>query len=437
MVNGYRGDLTLLRERRFALLFTARTISVLGGAFGPVALAFGVLGLPGATATTLSIVLTAQTIPEVAFMLVGGVLADRLPRYRVMVAGESLAALAYTVLAAMLVTGWAPVPAVAVGASFAGLAMALVYPALVGLVPEVVPAARLQAANGLLRLGTNAARITGYAVAGGTVAFVGAGWASAGSAAMFFAAAVLVSMLRLPVVRRVKAAGRTAFVDLRDGWREFVARQWLWVIVLQFSVMVAALQAAHGVFGPVVAKQELGGAPAWSAVLAGQSVGMVVGVFIAIRLRPRRPMLLATLVTLPTVAPYVLLGVGAPLWMIVAGAFVMGVCFDVFGVLWETTLQREIPAEALSRVGSYDALGSFMFGPIGLFMAGPVAAAIGPKPALLGCAGLMVAATMAALAAPGVRRMRARPVAVPGRSIAAQPPAPAESVAPAQSAAAA
>jgi len=187
----------------------------------------------------------------------------------------------------------------------------------------------------------------------------------------------------------------------------------------------------------VVAKQELGGAPAWSAVLAGQAVGMVVGVFIAIRLRPRRPMLLATLVTLPTVAPYVLLGISAPLWIIVVGAFVMGVCFDVFGVLWETTLQREIPAEALSRVGSYDALGSFMFGPIGLFVAGPVAAAIGPKPALLGCAALMVAATMAALAAPGVRRMRARPVAVPGPPVAAPPPAPAESLTPAQSAAAA
>jgi Transmembrane secretion effector len=82
-VQSLRRDLRMVRERRFALLLTARTISVLGGSFAPVALAFGVLGLPGATAATLSVVLTAEALPMVAFMLVGGVIADRLPRQRV------------------------------------------------------------------------------------------------------------------------------------------------------------------------------------------------------------------------------------------------------------------------------------------------------------------------------------------------------------------
>jgi hypothetical protein len=131
----------------------------------------------------------------------------------------------------------------------------------------------------------------------------------------------------LPIAadRRPTLSGRTAIADLRDGWREFASRQWLWVVVLQFSFVVAALQAAHGVLGPVVAKEEMGGAVAWSAVLAGEAAGMLVGVFIAMRIRPRRPIFVATLVTLPTVAPYLLLGLNAPLWIIVGGAVVMGI----------------------------------------------------------------------------------------------------------------
>ncbi|MEV1287248.1 MFS transporter [Micromonospora sp. NPDC049679] len=406
-MHSYRRDLQLLRDRRFALLFAARTVSVLGAAFAPVALAFGVLGLEDATAATLSVVLAAQAIPEIVFMLVGGVLADRFPRYRVMVAGEVLSTLAYGLLAAMLISGTAPVPALAAGAAVAGIGLAVFFPALIGIVPEVVADERLQAANGLLRVGTNIARIAGYALAGATVVLVGGGVALAVSAGLFAVSALLIAALRLPAVAaRAAGPGRTAIADLRDGWREFVARQWLWVIVLQFAFIVAALQAAHGVLGPLVAKQELGGAGAWSAVLAGEAVGMLLGVAIAIRIRPTRPMLVCVLMTLPTAAPYLLLGVSAPLWMVVCGAAVMGICFDIFGVLWETTLQREIPPAVLSRVSSYDALGSFMFGPIGLLLAGPAALAFGARPSLIVCGGVIVVATLATLCSPSVRGMR-------------------------------
>ncbi|MEV0727149.1 MFS transporter [Polymorphospora sp. NPDC050346] len=417
-MHSYRRDLQLLRDRRFAILLAARTVSVLGSAFAPVALAFGVLELAGANATTLSVVLAAQAIPQVVFMLAGGVLADRFPRYRVMIAGEVLCAAAYTVLAAMLVTGWAPLPGLVVGAVLSGIGVALFYPSLVGIVPEVVAAERLQAANGLLRLGTNFARIAGYALAGATVVLVGAGPALAVSAAMFAGSALLIAALRLPArVRSATGSGTNPLADLRDGWREFVSRQWIWVIVLQFAFLVMALQAAHGVLGPVVAKEEMGGAAAWSAVLAGEAVGMVVGVVIAIRIRPRRPMLVSVLLTVPTALPYLLLGIYAPLWMVVLGAVVMGICFDIFGVLWETSLQREIPPDALSRVSSYDALGSLMFGPVGLLVAGPAAAVFGARPTLIACAGLIVLATLAALCSPGVRNMRLSdpgPAAEPG-----------------------
>jgi MFS family permease len=170
-----------------------------------------------------------------------------------------------------------------------------------------------------------------------------------------------------------------------------------------------ALQAAHGVLGPVVAKESLGGAPAWSAVLAGEAIGMLLGVVIAMRLRPKRPIMLATIMIFPTSLPYILLGLGAPLWTVIGGAVIMGICFDIFGVLWNTTMQREVPPEALSRVSSYDALGSLMFGPLGLLLAGPLAIAIGGRHALLVCAGVVILVTAAALLAPGVRNLRARP----------------------------
>jgi MFS family permease len=403
---GIRRDLTLLRERRFALLLATRTVSTLGAAFAPVALAFGVLGLPHATPTTLSVVLAAEDLPLVAFLLVGGVIADRLPRWKVMVAGDAGNTVAFAAAAAMLITGWAPVWALMSAAAISGIASATLFPAMTGIIPDVVPADRLQTGNAVLGFGTNVARVTGLVASGAAVVLFGGGWALAVSAAMFAGAATITTGLRKPSAARPDAS-HSVLRDLREGWREFASRQWLWVVVAQFSVLVMAVQAAHGVLGPVVAKQSLGGAPAWSAVLAGEAVGMIAGVTVALRLRPRRPILVATLLTAPAATPYLLLGVGAPLWSVVLGAVVQGVCFDVFGVLWMTTMQREIPPAALSRVSAYDAVGSLMFGPIGLLLAGPAAVLIGPQPALVGCAVIVVLTTLAALAAPGVRNLQA------------------------------
>ncbi|HEX4815403.1 MAG TPA: MFS transporter [Nonomuraea sp.] len=406
-MHGYLSDLGLLRDRRFTLLLSARTISVLGTAFVPVALAFGVLGLPGADATTLSVVLTAESLPMVAFMLVGGVIADRLPRQRVMMAGELMMAVAFFALAAMLLTGWTPLPAMAAAAAVAGTATAVTFPALTGIIPEVVPLDRLQAGNALLGLGANASRVAGAVLGGGAVVLVGGGWALAASGVMFAVAGLLIALLRLEPGERAAAGRHSVLADLRDGWREFSSRQWLWVVVAQFSLLVMAVQAGHGVLGPLMAKESLGGPVAWSAFLGGEAVGMIAGVLVSMRLRPRRPILVGVLLCVPMAAPYVLLGVDAPLWGIVAGAFVLGVCLDVFGVLWQTTMQREVPAESLSRVSSYDMLGSLMFGPIGLMLAGPAAGMFGADVSLLGCAAIVVACSLAALLAPGVRGLRA------------------------------
>ncbi len=397
------------------MLLTARTISVLGSTFAPVALAFGILELPGADATTLSVVLTAESLPMIAFMLVGGVIADRMPRQRVMMAGELMMAAAFSTLGVMLLTGWTPLPALVAAAALGGTAAAVVFPALQGIIPEVVPQDRLQTGNAMLGLGANASRVAGAVLGGGTVALFGGGWALAASGAMFALAGVLIGMLRLEPGERPREERHSVLADLRDGWREFRSRQWLWVVVAQFSLLVMAIQAGHGVLGPLWAKENADGALTWSWFLAGEAIGMIAGVLLSIRLRPSRPIMLGVLLCLPTALPYVLLGLDAPIWGIVAGAFVLGVSFDVFGVLWQTTMQREVPAEALSRVSSYDMLGSLMFGPIGLMLAGPAAEVFGTEGALLGCAAIVVLCTLAALLAPGVRNLRA-PQLAPARA---------------------
>ena len=363
-----REDLSLLRERRFAALFAARTLSMLGLAFAPVALAFGVLRLPGADAGTLSLVVAAEAIPHVLGLLLGGVVADRYPRRFVMFTGECLSLVAWLGIGTMLLLGWAPIPLVCAFAVLTGIAGAVVWPVLSGIIPEVAPPDRLQPANALLAVGANVARIGGLIAAGAVVVLMGPGWALVTAAGVYAAAATFA--WRIGSTPRPGGEGGTSVLaELREGWVEFASRQWLWVVVAQFALLILAWQGAHTVLGPVVAEAELGGAGAWSAILTGEAVGMLVGVVIALRIRPRRPILLGVLLTSLTALPYLLLGLGAPLALIVLGGFVMGLGMDTFTVLWQTTMQREVPPHALSRVASYDAFGSMLFGPVGVLLA--------------------------------------------------------------------
>lgn len=142
------------------------------------------------------------------------------------------------------------------------------------------------------------------------------------------------------------------------GWHEFSSRQWLWTVVTQYSVVVAALNANVGVLGPLTAERHLGGAKAWSVIVAAQAVGTVAGAGLAARVRVRRPLLVAVPCTFPAAVPIALLSATAPVWLIAAAMFGAGVASDVFGVLWATTIQREIPEQVLSRVSSYDWFGS-------------------------------------------------------------------------------
>ncbi|MEU5713344.1 MFS transporter [Streptomyces flaveolus] len=394
---------SLLRNAGFVRLVLARIVSVLGNGFARVALAFAVLSLPGATPAELSLVVACQAVPQLALVLVGGVIADRVSRSGLMAVSDVLGALSYGGLAAMVLSGHAPLAGLCALAVTAGVATALFSPAMDGVIPQLVPADVLQRANGLLRVGTNTSLLLGLALSGVTVAWVGAGWALALNGLSFIVSAALTSSLRL--VRRPRKS-HSGWTDLRQGWREFTSHQWLWVVVVQYSIVVAAMNAGAGVLGPLATRAHFGGARAWSLVVAAQALGSVAGAGAAARTRVGRPILAAVLFTLPTAAPLALLGAGAPLWGVAAGAFAAGVSLDFFGVLWATTMQREVPEETLSRVSSYDWFGSLALAPLGLALAGPAADAFGTDRMLLVCAGLIVTATLAALLSPGVRSLR-------------------------------
>jgi predicted MFS family arabinose efflux permease len=400
-----RESLSPLREREFRLLFLGRLTSFLGSAVAPVALAFAVIDDLDGSASELGLVLTVGWVPQVLFILVGGVLADRLPRHLVLVGANVLSGAAQVFVAVVLITDVGQIWHLALAQFVRGTAQSLFFPASTGLVPQTVPDGLLQQANALLRMTTNASFVVGGAAGGILVATAGAGWALAFDGLTYFASAAILLAMRIPGTVR----GATSFVhELREGWTEFRTREWLWVIVLAatFGNMVA--QGCWFVLGPIQADRELGGAAGWGVVLAVQAAGLIVGGVIALRLRPRRPLLLAQVAVTISGANLLALALGLPLAGVAAAAFLTGVTLELFGVYWDTALQQHVPRAALSRVSSYDALGSFVAIPIGLSIVGPLSDAIGVEETLWIGAVVFLVAQAGALLSRDVRTLPRR-----------------------------
>ena len=391
-----------LRNGQFRLLFAGRAISSLGDRLVPVALAFAVLDLTGSP-TDLGIVFAAQTLPLVAFVLLGGVWADRLPRQFVMLASDGVRALAQGLSAALLLSGSAHIWELAALQAVYGAAEAFFGPASVAVVPQTVSEAELQPANALLGLTGNLADVLGPALAGVIVATSGPGWGLAADAATFVASGVFLALMR-PRALAAAAATEGTLAQLRAGWRAFRSRTWLWVTVVFFTLFLAFVYSPLQVLGPQVAKVSLGGPGAWAAISATLGVGAVAGGLIGLRWRPRRPLLASfVLFLLAGPALIVLLAARAPLAAILAAALIDGSSGTLFNVFWFTALQREVPASEQSRVSSWDYLGSLALQPVGLALAGPIAAAIGVSTTLYGAAALFVLLLAAVLAVPAVR----------------------------------
>jgi len=408
-----------LRGRAFRQLFLGQAISALGDRLVPVALAFAVLELTGEV-TDLGIVFTAQSVPLVVFVLIGGVWGDRLPRQRVMLASDGVRAVAQGLSAVLLISGHAQIWEIAGLQAVYGTAEAFFEPAAMSVVPQTVDPGNLQNANALLGLSGNLAGVLGPALAGVLVATVGAGWGLAVDAATFVASAAFLSLMRVtPVVVRART---TTLTELRAGWRAFRSREWLWVTVLYFTIFSAFVFSPVQVLGPEVARISLGGPGAWAAISTALGLGALLGGLPGMRWRPRHPLRAAFLVFMvggPTF--YSLLAAHAPLPLILTAALIEGSSITLFNVFWITAIQREISPEEQSRVSSWDYLGSLALQPVGLAISGPVAAAIGLSVTLYGAAGLFALLLIGALAVPTVRNY-ADETQSPMRSGAELPP---------------
>lgn len=396
-------SLGALREPQFRLFFLGRSIAQLGSAISPVAFAFAILELTG-SASDLGIVFATQTVATVLFLLIGGVVADRLPRHHVMVVADTVQGAATAVFATLLLTGAAQMWQIVILAAVRGAAGAFFAPASGGIVPQIVSHARLQEANALLRLSRNGTSIGGAALGGILVATFGPGWAIAIDAATFGVSAVFLTRLSVPRTSRVQAPH--FWSELREGWREFVAREWLWVIVVAFGFINAFWTAAYLVLGPVIAQSDLGGAAPWGFILAAGSAGFFLGAAFSLRFRPRHPMRAGMLACVLQAVPLFLLAAAAPTAVIALGAAFAGFGVEIFGVLWETAMQEHIPNEVLSRVSAYDWLGSIALMPIGYAIVGPLSQAIGTEETLLACATFVLVTTALTLLSADVRNLR-------------------------------
>jgi MFS family permease len=394
--------LDVLRITAFRRLLGAAAISWFGDRMVTVALAFAVLAM-GGSASSIGLVLAARTGAQLVCLLIGGVAADRISRRAIMVTADLFRMVTQGILAALVVTGGAEVWSVALLAGLGGAASGFFSPASVGILPTIVPAERLQQANGMRATAMSAGEIGGPVLAGILVAAVGAGWALAVDAATFAASALLLAGVRVPP--RAERAAASFWAELREGWTMFSRTTWVWTFVL-WAALANVTWGAWSVLGPVVAERDLGGAAAWGAINAALGVGALLGALGAIRPMPRRPVLAAALTGFTQIPALALLAAGAPALPVALGALAFGVGMMFGNAVWESALQRHIRPDALSRVSAYDWFGSFAFAPVGLAIWGPIAAGVGIGGALWISAALALASTVALLAVRDVRELR-------------------------------
>jgi predicted MFS family arabinose efflux permease len=394
---------TLWKVAGYRRLLTARLISNLGNGMAPTALAFGILALKGGTPSSLSIVLAAQAVPLVIFLPIGGVLADRFKRAVIVSSTDMILSFVIFIVAALFQFGHARILYLSILMALAGILNALWWPAFPGLTPSIVGQDVLQGANAYIQTVANLGFIVGSALGGILVAAFGSGPAIAFDAFTFLVAGLLVWKLRK--YSEVKTENESMIRELRSGFREFTARRWVVVIVASFSVIVMILRGTEGVLGPVLAKRNFDGPKSWALIVTFESVGFLAGSLAGSRYRPKFPMLFCLISTLTASAFLLLMAIPAPLLVIGIGAFFWGATIDLWGVYWMTALQTHIPREALSRVVSYDAMGSLVLSPIGLALAGPAIVLVGLRNSFI-CGAIIIAASVgAALLEPQVRRL--------------------------------
>lgn len=398
-------ELNELRVHKgFISLVCARFISNLGNGLSPVALAYGVLSIPGTDGKDLSFVMAARFIPMVALMLLGGVVGDRYKRNRV-VGGVDIIGSIFVAISAISFLGHFPsVWLLAFMGAIFGVLNALWWPAMTGVLPEILPKNKLKDGNAVVALSSNIGFVLGALLGGTLVTLYGSGWALLIDAVSFLVAGILVWNLDLPPMP--VRENNSVLHDLRIGWREFIARPWVIAIVCSFAVINMCFEAIWQVLGPLAYNQDENGPRNWSFNLAAVTTGMIFGSVIALKIKLKRPLVSSMLLIALSSVWNFSIASSQPLLLVMACGFISGLAIDIFMVQWNTAMQTHIPEESFSRVAAYDAFGSFGIAPIGVAFAGPAAAYFGITTTLWVTGILTVLAALASLSVKSLRTLK-------------------------------
>ncbi|MEV5987863.1 MFS transporter [Streptomyces sp. NPDC052051] len=404
-----------LRTRRFQLLFTSRTLALLGDAVVPVALGLAVLEATGST-SALALLLGCAMVPRLLLLPVGGVAGDRVNVRTVALTTALVRSVTQIFVGLQLLAGAPALWPLAVAEALGGVATAFAQPTFSPLVIGTVPKAQRQQANAAVAAASSAARLAGPPLAG-VLLLPGSGWAFISVGVGYAVSAALLMPLR---VAHVRPPRRAFLADLREGWSEVRSRDWYWTSLIAHATWNGAA-AVLATLGPAIALRELGGRNVWVTMSTVAGVGLLLGSLVAGRVRLRNPVLTGNLALASYAAPLALLAVPAPAPVIITvyGLAMAGLGF--LNPLWETAVQQVVPGPVLARVVSYDWLLSLAAMPVG-YVFGPLAAdAWGPGVPLTVAAVLVGAACLATALVPGVRHFRMpREERVPVDATAAQ-----------------
>lgn len=399
-----------LHNRNFAWYFASRLVNTFGNMMATVALAFAVLDISDSP-SALGQVLAVHTIPMIALLLYGGVIADRFPRTLVLQASNVASALSQGAIALLVLTGHAEIWMLVVLSVVHGAVSGISFPAMASVLPQLVERSKLQPANALVSLTRNAMMVVGPTIGALLVVTVGSGWALAVDAGTWLVAALLLLPVTIPPKEPGGAAPDT-IGELREGWSFFWATPWLWIVVVGFGVLNAIHMGAWYTLGPAIADDTIG-RQGWGYVLSAEAAGLLLTTVVLLRVRLERPLLLGMLGIALIAPPMLLLGVSPTLVGLVTAAFLAGAGTEIFGMGWNLAMQENIDDRLLSRAYSYDALGSFVAIPIGQLAYGPLAEAFGFRPVLVASAVAYVAVVGLVLCSRSVRTLPRAPVAEP------------------------
>ncbi len=320
-----------------------------------------------------------------------------------MIGADAVRAAVQLVIAIAFLTGEIEVWQLVVSAALFGAAASFFNPASTGLLPQLVPAGRVQEANALVAVSQNAIHLFGPVVAGILIATTGYDVIYAIDAATFLASLSCLALMR--PLGRVRTRTESFVADAREGIRAVLARPWMRVTIIVDLFANFAL-APYFVLGPLVVREHLDGPPDWGLMMAASAAGGIAGGALVLRWKPQRPLVPAYVLLLA--APLALLSLvpplPLPLLMLASLAFSMALV--VGNTFWTAMAQQHVPQELMGRVDSVAWTGSVLIMPVAYALAGPVAEWIGVREALLAAAAIGIACTVSALLSRSVRELR-------------------------------